>query len=222
MALFSDKDYQGVSDWFQHDDTGKSIMQNMGKDGAPDLSKMPKDLQFTIRCTAGLMYDTPVLLAGITEESMGEPTITNMGTVFTVHANKNLPIFASVKGADGEQVLIESHMMGIPKELHTDQFVEFTLSNGYGLQAAEGLQIMDSTGEFVPVASMKVGDKVTIFEFNPESANGVIKITATITMVNTKKSLNRPVYLFMSEHENMVLPYVKQDGTGIQLIPIKQ
>lgn len=219
MAVFSDKDYQGITDWFQHDDTGKQMMQNMQNQQTPDLSKMPKDMQFVIKCTAGLMYDTPVLLSSTSESDIGEPTITSMGTVFTVHSNKNLPIFATAKDIAGKIQVIPSHMMGIPKEMHTDQFVEFTLSNGYGLQAADGLQIMDWKGEYVPVSSLHVGDKVTIFEFS-ETA-GVVQTDATITMVNSKKSLSRPVYLFMSEHENMLLPYVQQNGT-IQLIPIKQ
>ena len=219
MAVFSDKDYQGITDWFQHDDVGKQMMQNMQNQQTPDLSKMPKDMQFVVKCTAGLMYDTPVLLSSTSESDIGEPTITNMGTVFTVHANKNLPIFATGKDISGKIQVIPSHMMGIPKELHTDQFVEFTLSNGYGLQAADGLQIMDRRGEYVPVSSLHVGDKVTIFEFS-ETA-GVVQTDATVTMVNSKKSLSRPVYLFMSEHENMLLPYVQQNGT-VQLIPIKQ
>jgi hypothetical protein len=222
MALFNEKDYQGLTDYFQYDPNGKNILNNAGKDGAPDLSKIPRDLQFTIKCSAGLLYDTPVLLAGVTEESMGEPTITTMGMVFNVHANKNLPIFATANDAEGNPVVIESHMMGLPKELQTDQFVEFTLSNGYGLQAADGLQIMDSTGEFVPVVSLKEGDTVTIFEFNPEAANGVIRRNdIKVLKVNTKKSLVHPIYLFMSEHENMVLPYITQNDT-VQSIPIKQ
>ena len=222
MALFSEGDYQGVSDWFQMDEHGKQAQKDMQNGKAPDLSKMSRDMQFTVKCSAGLLGDTPVLLSGTSESDIGEPTITTMRNVFTVHANKNLPIFATAKDLEGNRVAVPSHMMGIPKELYTDQYVEFKLSNGYALQAAEGLEILKENGEFGSVANMKVGDKVIIFDFNPNAPGGVEATTADIIMVNKKKSLSNPIYLFMAEHGNMLLPYVKPDGTGIQLIPINQ
>lgn len=222
MALFSESDYQGISEWFQNDEQGKLAQKEMQNGKTPDLSKMPRDLQFTVKCSAGLLGDTPVLLSGTSESNIGEPTITDMRTVFTVHANKNLPIFATAKDLQGNRIAVPSHMIGIPKELYTDQYVEFKLSNGYALQAAEGLEILNDKGEYTAVANMNVGDKVTIFDFNPNAPGGVEATTVDLVMVNKKKSLQNPIYLFMAEHENMLLPYVKPDGTGIQLIPINQ
>ena len=219
--MFSEGDYQGITDWFQMTETGKQAQKDMQSGKAPDLSKMSRDMQFVVKCTAGLLADTPVLLSATSESNIGEPTITNMRTVFTVHANQNLPIFATAKDLEGNRQVVESHMMGIPQELFTDQYVEFKLDNGYYLQAADGLQILNTKGEFVGVSGLKVGDKVTIFEFDPNNNQGVSSVEVGVVMVNKKKSLSNPVYLFMSEHGNMLLPYVQQNGT-VQLIPIAQ
>lgn len=223
MALFTEGDYNGINEWFQYTEAGKAAQNDMRNEKAPDLSKMSRDLQFVVKCSAGLLSDTPVLLSGTSESNIGEPVITPMSTVFTVHANKNLPIFATAKDLEGNRQVVESHMMGIPKEVYTDQFVELKLSNGYYIQAAEGLEILDITGEFVPVAGLKPGNKVTIFEFDPDNPGfGVVRVEVDVVMVNKKKSLSNAVYLFMSEHGNMLLPYVKPDSTIIQLIPIAQ
>jgi hypothetical protein len=185
----------------------------MGPDGkTPDLSKLPRDLQFVVRCSAGLGGDTPVLVAN-------EGTLSNMRRIYTFQSNIELPVFALRNG----KVVDNGAIVGIPKEMKVNEIYEVIFSNGYHLECTEGTSFRNPKGDFIPVSTMKVGDPVAGFDFDAvNEEQGIKEVTYTVVAAQKLFRLSESVYLFMSKDNNMLLPHVNEENGTISFVCVQQ
>ena len=185
----------------------------MGPDGkTPDLSKLPRDLQFTVYCSAGLGGDTPVLVAN-------EGTLSSMKRIYTFQSNIELPVF-SLRGG---KVVDNGAIMGIPKEMYVTEMYEVIFSNGYHLECTDGTSFRTPDGEFKPVSGMKNGDPIAGFAFDATNEQmGIKEVTYTVVATQRLFKLNEPVYLFMSKDNNMLLPHVNEENGTISFVCVQQ
>ena len=185
----------------------------MGPDGkTPDLSKLPRDLQFVVQCSAGLGGDTPVLV-------VNEGVLSNMRRIFTFQSSKNLPVFA----IRNDKVVDNGEIIGLPKEIIVNDIYEVIFSNGYHLECTPGTSFRKPDGGYVPVSGMNNGDEVAGYYFDSNQEQAGVKETK-YTIVAAKKlfKLSEPVYLFMSKDNNMLLPYVNEENGTISFVCVQQ
>lgn len=164
-----------------------------------------------ISCNSALGKETPLLV--------NDHDLTTIGQIYGLRAGKNLEVYA----LDDHAKIVNSHMINIPKEIYTSDVYDLSFSNEYHLQCSAGSLFLTKTGwrkasELIPKL-----DKLIGFEFYPESG-----FSAEEYEVNTSQHisiLQQPMYCFMSEHGNILLPKVRIDDTGnqyISFISIKQ
>ena len=185
----------------------------MGPDGkTPDLSKLPRDLQFVVQCTAGLGGDTPVLV-------VNEGVLSNMRRIFTFQSSIDLPVFALRNG----KVVDNGVIMGIPKEMRVTEMYEVIFSNGYHLECTENTSFRNPKGNFVAVKSMKPGDPIAGYTFDAiNEEQGIKDVQYTVVATQKLMKLNEPVYLFMSKDNNMLLPHVNEENGTISFVCVQQ
>lgn len=185
----------------------------MGPDGkTPDLSKLPRDLQFTVYCSAGLGGDTPVLI-------VNEGVISNMRRIFTFQANVNLPVFA----IRNDKVVDNGEIIGIPKEVRVNDMYEVIFSNGYHLECTEGTSFRKPDGNYGPIGELKVGDEVAGYEFDANNEDhGISEVKYKVVASQKLFKLSEPAYLFMSKDNNMLLPHVNEETGSISFVCVQQ
>ena len=185
----------------------------MGPDGkTPDLSKLPRDMQFVIQCSAGLGGDTPVLI-------LNENVISNMRRIFTFQSSKNLPVFALRDG----KVVDNGEIIGLPKEVRVNDMYEVIFSNGYHLECTSGTSFRTPDGSFKPAMELKAGDEIAGYYFDANKIDtGILEEKYTVTASQQLFKLSEPAYLFMSRDNNMLLPYVDESTGTISFICVQQ
>lgn len=184
----------------------------MGPDGkTPDLSKLPREFQFTIQCESALDGDTPVLLA--------DSTLTNMRRIFTYQSSKNLPVFA----LRGGKVVSDSAIIGIPQEIQVNEFYEIIFSNNYHLKCTSHSGFRTKAGTWLTAENMKVGDKVQGFYFSDnDKEQGILETEYYVKSVEKRICLMQSAYLFLAKDGNMLLPNVSEDNESISFVCLQQ
>jgi len=209
MITGRENDIQDLQEYFQHN---PDFMKNLKKDETPDFSKLPKNLQMVIQCSAVLAGETPILLSN-------ENTISNMKRIYTFQSGKNLPIFAVRDG----KVVSDSEIIGVPAEVMVPELYEVIFSNGYHVKCAPSTGFLVEDGGFLKADRMNPGDKVVNFYFDSDNPDyGIRKNTIEVKSSIKIMNLGSPCYAFMAMDKNILLPHKSENNIDISFVCIEQ
>ena len=198
------------------------------------------DLINAVYCTAGVGADTALLIDDTitTIESMYNfrsgaslPTyaLSNQGTVIESHM-MSIPMDNVIEKAQTENgIMTAQSQMNLDslkadsqfdkfnhgmKKLYTDEFYVITFDNNFHISCTEATQFLskkeDGTRDWKHAKDLKVGSALVGEEIGDEAK--IDETEVRVTSIKFHKSVAaEPVYIFMCEHQNILLPSIKDD-----------
>lgn len=118
--------------------------------------------------------------------------------------------------------LDECKILEVPQEIYTSSIVRIGLHYGQHFECTPTSLILTSEG-FKPADSVKKGDALKVLYFNQTTGesftdNGFI----TTYEYDPVLTLQIPVYLFISEYQNILLPYYKEGAEMAAFVNVRQ
>jgi len=162
-----------------------------------------------VECHSALCGDTPIIM---------DNEIVTMAQVFMAHSATNLNSMAlNSKGA-----VVNTHIMEIPQEITIPESVRIQLHYGLEFECSPGTLILTREG-FKEAQNINKEDILDLIMFDYES--GKVHLEDAIVSNIEKSSIiqvAKKAYIFISEHNNVLIPYYKEGSNHIGFICIKQ
>ncbi len=172
---------------------------------------MPQQMQeVRIECHTGLGSETPILI--------GDQLI-DMNKLHIGYSGQNVKTFAVNPST---YQIDECHILEVPQQVFVPNTIKIGLHYGFHFECTPGSLILSTEG-FKHAENLKKGDKLQVLTFNAENGQSFMEEgEITVYEYNTEIQLQVPVYLFISEYENILLPYYKEGSKLIAFIDVKQ
>lgn len=159
-----------------------------------------------VELTCGLVAETPLFV---------DFDIKEVRSLF-IQSAKALNTYA----LNDEFVPINSHIMSIPKEVYANDLWEISLSNGFHMTCTPNTMIMTTDG-WRKVSDLAVDDQILGGAFTEE--RGITGRVFTVTNSQSNyKMIASPVYFFVAEHNNILLPNFEPTSGEITFVDIHQ
>lgn len=161
--------------------------------------------QAEIQLVSGLSADTPLLI---------DEDVKSIRSLY-------LQTGVSPTFAFNDQIcMINTRIQGIPKEIYLNDLYDISFSNGFHMTCTPSTCVLGING-YRHVDQMVVGEMVVGSIYN---ADGSIKLdTFTVDHVSKSyKMIAEPVYYFVSEHHNILLPQYSPENSIISFICVHQ
>lgn len=175
---------------------------------------MPQNIQeVRVECHTALGPDTPILV---------DDKIINMRQLHLGYSGKNVKSFAT--NPNKQFTVDECRITEVPQEVFVPYTVKIGFASGFHFECTPGSLIATQQNGFVPVETLEKGSKVCMILFNSESGEFFYDAETAVTEIDksTDSTLQVPVYLFISEFKNILLPYYKEGSNMIGFINLKQ
>lgn len=162
-----------------------------------------------MECHSALCGDTPILM---------DDKIVSMFQIHAAHSAQGLNSFGILSGN-----IVETHIMEIPQEIMVPETVQIKFHFGLGIECSPGTLFLTIDYGFMQAEKLNKGDVVAVYLFNKE--NGSIRVEKG-EIENIQKSsiiqVPKKAYLFVSETNNILIPYYKDGSSSIGFVCIKQ
>ena len=106
----------------------------------------------------------------------------------------------------------DCRILEVPKEIYSVDIVDITFSDEtlheFSLHCTKGSKIATNNNGFVDVNHLEVGSEVFSIYYNDDYKKYYYGGAPKVTKIDkTSKILQTPVYLFMSEYQNILIPF---------------
>lgn len=161
-----------------------------------------------IEINSALAEDTPIICD--TEQKTARD-------IFLLQSGKPIETFALIGNKIGT-----SHIMNIPQELYANSLCEIILVNGFHFKCTPATKILMYNQGYKSVKDIVDGDKVTVLRYTHDGPGGVDAVDIKSHDIETS-ALKKPVYIFVTEHGNLFIPYTPKDKENtIEFVVVKQ
>ena len=174
---------------------------------------MDKPIQeIRVECNSALAADTPILV--------GDQIIT-MGALHIGYSGRDVKTVGI--NVFNNYILDECSILEVPQEIYANETVRISLASGHKFECVPSTLISTVKDGFIPVGLLEKGSKIRMILFNSDSGEIFYgEETKVVDIDKGTRIINVPVYLFISEFENILLPYYKEGSNTIGFINIKQ
>lgn len=172
--------------------------------------KIPTENSITVQCNTALCAETPILIGD---------EMSTARQVHFAHSGKSVKTF----GLDARYNIVECEIIQIPEEIYIPSKVSIGLAYGFHFECSPTSLILTKENGYKEVQSLKKGDKVAIFMFDSSTGKFIFEETPITTYEYSPIiELKIPAYLFVSEFQNLLLPYYIPGSSGIAFVDVKQ
>lgn len=160
-----------------------------------------------VKISAGLEYSTPI---------MCDNEIKQAGDIYLLQSGSNIKTFA----LEGNKI-VNSNIINIPKQAYSDKMSEIIFTNGFHFQCTPCTKVLIYNQGYKEINTINADtDKaaeIFIKDSNIDSKPLDIKSVETTT-----ETISKAVYLFMTQHGNLLLPYYEEDKGSLPFICVQQ
>lgn len=164
--------------------------------------------ELRIDISAGLDYSTPIMCGD---------EIKTAGDIYLLQSGKPLETYA----LEGNSI-VHSNIINIPKEVYTDIMYDISFLNGFHFQCTPDTKLLIYNKGYKAVKDINttIDQVVNIFINSDGNINmNPIYITKCNNCIG---ALKKPVYLFATQHGNLLLPYYQKDKGTLSFTCVKQ
>lgn len=174
---------------------------------------MDKPIQeIKVECHSAIAADTPILV---------DDQIIKMSTLHIGYSGRDVKTFGI--NIFNNYVVDECKLLEVPQEVYAQETVRILFASGTHLECTPGTLIATLNDGFVPVETLTKDGKVYMIVFNSETGQFFYGEELAITDIDRSvRAIAVPVYLFISEFENILLPYQSNGSNILGFINIKQ
>ena len=159
-----------------------------------------------IQLQSGLAAETPLIL--------GED-LTDIRRAYLASS------VAQTYGLDDKLVPIITHITSIPKEVYVNEVYEIEFSNGLHIKCAPTTLFYSVTG-FEMAKNIKINESFLGCYLNPDSNEIKGKLFDCVTANRKILAIQQPLYYFISESTNILIPHFDQNKNLMTFIGIHQ
>lgn len=137
--------------------------------------------------------------------------------IYLLQSGKDLPIYA----LNDNGTMINSRMIQIPQEIFAPQIYEVGFQNGLKIQCSSETTILTKEG-WKQVSDIDF-EKMSIVEliFSEETGIQVQETKVEFCKLNID-IISIPLYTFIAQHGNILLPQINESENYISFIPVRQ
>lgn len=166
---------------------------------------MNQNSTIEVPLVSGLTADTPLLIGD---------EYRNIRSIF-LSAGTALPTF----GLDPQLVPVENKIASVPKEVYVSELWDIGFENGCHITCTPSTLVLMQDG-YKPVNLVKPGEfALGMFFIQQKIQGSLIKCTVSDRVV---KALKEPVYYFITETTNVLIPRFEEDIERLSFICIQQ
>lgn len=159
-----------------------------------------------VQLVSGLSADTPLLIDQDVKSIRSLYLQTGVSPTFAFNDNAQ-PIM--------------SHIQGIPQEVIVNDLYSISFSNGFHMTCTPSTAVLGANGYRI-VSELVDGENILGAVYNHETGAISNDIFVVDHVSKSYKMIAEPVYYFLSEHHNILLPYYTPDSNIISFICVHQ
>ena len=163
-----------------------------------------------VECHSALCGDTPILI---------ENEIVSLEKIFMVNKDaSDLNSFA----LNSKGNIVNAKIMEVPQQITIPETVKIQLHYGLGIECSPGTPILTREG-FKPAQDLTKDTIVDLLMFNYSSGDFHLEDAEIIDIQKSSIiQVQKKAYLFISEFNNILIPYYKEGADSIGFICIQQ
>lgn len=166
--------------------------------------------EIRVECHSALGGDTPIIIGD---------QIISMRQLHIGYAGQSVKTFGINTST---YQMDECGILEVPQEVYTSSIVRIGLHYGQHFECTPGSLILTDEG-FKPAEQLKKDDKLKVIYFNQTNGQSFTDDGFITTYeYEPTLTLQTPVYMFISEFENILLPYYKEGAEMAAFVNVRQ